>query len=517
MKWGVRAGALAVTSAMLLGFGAPSLTAGTASAASGGGSLRVLEDTDEAGSWTTFDPLTQNNAFDADYNNIIYGQLFEEAQNGKVIDDFAKSYSYGNGDKTFTIHLRPGLKFTDGTPLNAAAVKFNLQRDLDPKNACTCLVNFPVTKVTTPNNLTITLKLSRPVPFLAQAFFNEAPNWILAPSAFKKLGATKFGANPVGAGPFKIQSNVFSSKLVVVKNPGYWQKGHPLLNQITFSAIGNDTSALQALYANEQDVYEYLSAGSISLIPQIKSHGLTVYTLPGTGVDSVQLNTYKPPFNKKIDRQIIYYATDSKTINDHLFGGGFTLTESPAGPANTFFQAKVPGYLSYNPAKAKALLKKVGGLSIDLFTINALGAEETTEALQSQWQAVGIKVNIKGQFLPFAEVLTAFKTKSWQAYLGSMDGATDPALSGGLAGTLTTAGTESGLHDAKLDTMINQAGSIVNPEKRRALYSQIYKYISDNAYAPMMFAQSQHNISQKNITGLGSGLIIPWESVNITS
>lgn len=518
MSWTRRAGALAVASALLTGFGASNLGAvQTASAATSGGSLRVLEDTDEAGTWPTLDPITENNAFDADYNNVIYGQLLEESPTGKVIDDLAQSYAFSNGDRTFTLHLRPGIKFTDGTPLNAAAVQWNLERDFNPKSACTCDVNFPVTSVKTVGNLGVQLNLSRPVPFLAQAFFGEAPDWVLSPTAFKKMGEQKFGENPVGAGPFKVQTNVPSSKLVVVKNPDYWQKGHPLLNQITFSAIGNDTSALEALYSHQDDVYEYLSAGSISLIPQIKSHGLKVYTLPGTGVDSVQLNTYTAPFNKKIDREIIYYATDSKSIDQHLFGNSFTLTESPAGPANTFFQAKVPGYRQYDPAKAKALLKQVGGLSIKLGSVNALGAEQTTEALQSEWQAVGIKVNIKGQFLPVAQILQEFKTHSWQAYLGAMDGATDPAISGGLSTSLTTAGTLSGVHDKKLDSLIDQAASIVNVEQRRALYSEIYKYISDQAYAPMMFAQSQHNISQPDVTGMTDGLAIPWENVNISS
>jgi hypothetical protein len=113
-----------------------------------GGSLTVLEGAGFAGDWPDgLDPATNiNGAADQSYMDAIYGELFELGPKGAIVNDLATGYSFSSDATTITINLRQGVKFTDGTPFNASAVVWNIQRDL--KSACTCKPTWPVKSVT---------------------------------------------------------------------------------------------------------------------------------------------------------------------------------------------------------------------------------------------------------------------------------------------------------------------------------------------------------------------------------
>jgi peptide/nickel transport system substrate-binding protein len=126
-----------------------------------------------------------------------------------------------------------------------------------------------------------------------------------------------------------------------------------------------------------------------------KNPKLQVTQQLSTSPYNIQLNTDIPPFNNPKARQAIYYATDSEAIRSKLFQNRYPSTQGFTGPGGLFFEADVPGYRTYDLAKAKALVKELGGLKTQLGTINVLVAKQTTQALQSQWAQAGIKATIK--------------------------------------------------------------------------------------------------------------------------
>src|ERR1700742_1600041 len=131
-----------------------------------GGSLTVLEGKGFSGDWPLgFDPATNTTgSADQDYYNAVYGQLFELGDNGKLIYDLATGYQYSNGNRTVTIDLRPGVKFSDGSPLTADVVKWNWTRDLE--SSCTCAAEWTVArtnpKVTTSAPAASVIKVVNP-------------------------------------------------------------------------------------------------------------------------------------------------------------------------------------------------------------------------------------------------------------------------------------------------------------------------------------------------------------------
>jgi peptide/nickel transport system substrate-binding protein len=356
----------------------------------------VLLNSGYEGAWPTgLDPATNTNgAANQDLMNSIYGNLFELGPGGKVVPDLASGYSFSDGGKTVTIKLRPGVKFTDGTPLNAAAVAFNFKRDL--ASPCTCNPKgfgapFAPVPVTTPSPTSVQLHFVAPYAPAIHAFIDGNINWIASPTALKKMGEQQFKLKPVGAGPFEVVSDTLSSEVVLARNPGYWQAGHPLLDHLTFKTVGGDEAAYEAMLAGQGQAYVDMSTPAIE--QQARSH-FTVTQQQSTSPYDLQLNTKVAPFDNKLAREAIYYATNGQAIATHLFGNQYPSTESFTGPGGLFYEPTVPGYRGYDLAKAKALVKQLGGLTVNLGTINVLVATETTEALQSEWAQAGIKATI---------------------------------------------------------------------------------------------------------------------------
>src|ERR1700722_5450047 len=506
-----------------------------------GGSITVLESSGYSGAWTTLDPpLNKEGAATQDFMTAIYGQLFELGTGGAIVPDLATGYSFSPDAKTLTITLRQGVTFTDGTPFNAQAVATNWTRDLGtagisngftspwpiaempaPKSAPPCTAEPAATgvvQVTGP--YTIVLHMNAPDGAAIDELFDNIETWIASPAALAKEG-TSFGQNPVGAGPFQVVSNVPNNELIVKKNATYWQAGHPLLDQITFKTVGSDQAAYEAMLANEGQVYENLATNQ--LITESAQH-FTVENNLGTSPYDLQLNTAVAPFNNPKARQAIYAATNFAPILQHLFGGRYPVTQRFTGPGGICYQPAVPGYQGYDPTLAKQLLQETGlaNTTIQLGTIALSTAQDSMQALATEWEALGL--HVKQTSWPLSGLITAFEAnggKSWQSMVQTA-GAYDPATGVGVAFRFNSHSPFSGVHDPKLDSLLASAAGSTNLSTRCGFYDQAAEYIAKNYYGPFYFTLAPSNIAVHGVSGpgittpLASVVVvptIPWEDV----
>jgi peptide/nickel transport system substrate-binding protein len=523
--------------------GAASATGSTPSSAplKSGGSITVLESSGYSGAWSTLDPAeNKEGAATQDFMTAIYGQLFELGASGKVVPDLATGYTFSPDAKTVTITLRQGVKFTDGTPFNAQAVYYNWERDLGTtaiKNGLNppwLVAMLPAPKGSPPGTAepaaagaiqvtgpyTLVVHQIAPNGAFIDQLFDSIPNWIASPTALQKEGAS-FGQNPVGAGPFEVVTNTPNDELVVKKNPGYWQAGHPYLDQITFKTVGSDEAAYEALLANEGQVYEDMS--TTQLINESASH-FTVDNNLGTSPYDLQLNTSVAPFNNPKARQAIYAATNFAPILAHLFGSRYPVTESFTGPGGICYEPNVPGYQGYDPALAKQLIQETGlnKVTIQLGTINIQTAQNSMQALATQWEQLGLKVSI--QSWPLSGLIAAFEAnggKSWESMVQTA-GAYDPAGGIGVGFRFGSKSQFSGVHDPKLDTLLQDAQGSTSLSARCGFYDQAAAYIAKNYYGPFYFTFSPANVSVHGVSGPGLTTplasvavvpTIPWEDV----
>jgi ABC-type transport system substrate-binding protein len=500
--------AVAVVAGILAGCGSSNSSSTSASTAPhSGGSLTVLEGSSFAGAWPGLDPATDTDgAANQSYMDAIFGELFELGQGGKMIPDLATGYTYANGGKTWVFTLRKGVKFSDGTPFNAQAVAYNWQRDL--KSTCTCKPVFlSPPKITVTGPYTIQLALSYvDAPLLAD-LQDDIFNWIASPAAVQSMGEKAFALKPVGAGPFTVVSDSPSSELVLKANPHYWQKGLPYLKSLTFKPVLDDETALKDLQSGAGQAYEGMSTPSLA--PAFKSR-FTTTVEPSTSPYDIQLNTKIAPFNNMLAREAIYYATDTPLLDQKLFGNAYPVTQSFTAGAGLFYEPKVPGYLTYNLAKAKALVKQLGGISITLKTITSPVAQTLDEGLAEMWEAAGMKVTLQNYDL--TGLISVFLSGKWQSFLQTA-GAWDPEGGVGVAFRFASTSPFTGVHDPKVDALLAQASGTLNMAQRQQFNNELNAYIAKQAYGPFLFPIAGYNIADHGVGGPGLTTPIPSMAV----
>ncbi len=494
-------------------------TEATAGPPQSGGDLTVLEDGGFSGSWPTgLDPATNTTGgANLPQMSAIYGGLFmltskDDGSDAKVEPNQAESYEFADGGKTVRITLRKGITFSDGTPLDAAAVVFNIQRAM--KSTCTCKPLWPLATdgVAAEGDNVVVLKFTRPYAAAINAFPVTNANWIASPTAFQKLGADKFKITPVGAGPFTVVSNQLNSELVLKKNPNYFKKGLPYLDNLTFKSIGGDQPAYQALLAGQAQAYEGLN--TTPLLKQAQSNAqLTVTVQPPTSPYVVQLNTKIAPFNDQKAREAIYAATDFAAIAKGLFGGSFPVSQMFTGPGGLFHHEKIDGYPKYDLKKAKQLVQELGGLTVTLGTLDTYVAEQVMTALQTQWKDAGINVNIEKYQL--STLVQQFNSGKWQSMLQTA-GAWDPASGVGVGFRFQSTSPFSGVSDPELDQLLNDAAATIDSAQREDLYVKAAELIATKAYAPFGLAFAPANLAVKGVHGPGLTTKIPPIVVNST-
>ena len=329
----------------------------------------------------------------------------------------AESYTVSPDAKTYTFKLRKGVKFHDGTPFNAAAVKASFDHIVDPKtkslSAIGALGPYQETKVVDPYTVQVIFSAAN------AAFVNEMTQPTMAissPAALQKYG-TGYDTHPVGTGPFIFKSFVENDHVTVVRNPDYAWGPAPLgsgpakLDQITFRILPDPSSQANALTTNEIQIAQNLNPGDVT---SAVSNGKKKLTALSTGMPNcIMITAQKPPTDELAVRQAIEFATDAKSIINTLFKGLYSAADSVLTPATPGYNKNEVLY-SFNPAKAGQLLdgagwkKGSGGvrsrggkpLALEFINIANFGFDGISQLMQAQLASVGFKVTITDQAFP---------------------------------------------------------------------------------------------------------------------
>lgn len=352
-----------------------------------GGQLTVAIDAQPTG----FDPVTADDPSPgaASVSNEIFSTLTAPTASGTYAPYMAKSVTGNSDDSVWTITLRPDMKFSDGTPINAAAVEYNLSRMEASGGGFTEVKSF---QVTSPLTLVATLK----APWSAfPAALSGQPGWIASPTALKSEGKA-FATKPVGSGPYELQSWSQGNQIVLVRNPHFWRKGLPYLNKVTYKIITDSSARLSALQAGNVDAAEVQPSQAISA--GINSNKTQYqYQYLANGVDLVYFNTGVAPLNNLTARQAVIAATDRQALIKSVWQNVGGVANSPIPSTNPFYTAITPP--SFNLTQAKQLVAKYKQetgqpLTLTLSSSNDPTQQLEAQALQSMWQAAGISVKL---------------------------------------------------------------------------------------------------------------------------
>jgi peptide/nickel transport system substrate-binding protein len=468
------------------------MSAGGQATPASGGALTVLLSAGGLSQWPSLDPISAGQA-NSDFRNAIFGELFHQGAKGAIEPILASGHEVSADGLTVTIKLRGGVKFSDGTPFDAAAVDKAFKRSLDPANGCQCVTTFSAVKSTEAKGTdSVVLTLSRPFPALINAFISTALNWIPSPKAVDGMSQGDFGLKPIGAGPFVVESNDPSQRLVLNRNTGYFKQGFPYLDKLTFQSIGSDQSAYAGLQSGTAQMVQGMT--TVPLLTQGKQL-FNLVAVPSTGVWMTQFNAKSGPLANEDARKALRYATDTKALNDVLFEGLNKPTQSPTASGGLFYTESVGNYLGYDLDKARQAIAQVpGGLKVRMMTSSSNVGLQAAQALQAMWSKIGVQTEISQPDL--AGKQEKVRTGEWEILFG-FGGAFDPALNLGTASFFGSKGPNSGTADPALDKLLDDAAKAQDTAKRGELYKSAFQLLSDKSYANFLFENQTFNLVAK--------------------
>ncbi|HEY3683054.1 MAG TPA: ABC transporter substrate-binding protein [Streptosporangiaceae bacterium] len=373
----------------------------------GAGSAAALRVGESAGP-TSIDP-TKGGGESKAFFEPAYDPLIYMAADGTLQPRLATSWRYvGDRNEEFQITLRKGVVFSDGTPLDAAAVKANIEY---AGKAGTQVSPFlaAISSVHADDDLTVRLKLSEPHPLLPVLFSQEYfAGDMISPKAIAKparLAGTTFGAGKYVLDP---RATIAGDHYTYAKNTRYWNPRGIAYDKVVIKVLPNENTALAALKTGQVDAVH----GSFAIAGGAKSAGMRIAASPSI-VMGIQLNDrdgkLSAPLKDVRVRRALNFAVDRPKLAKAVFGSYGVPTEQPVAPGQDGYNATA--VYRYDPAEARRLLAAAGyprgfRLPVVISTDNPYG-KNLLQAMAAQFAQIGVTVTIstkvQSQFFPSLE------------------------------------------------------------------------------------------------------------------
>jgi peptide/nickel transport system substrate-binding protein len=340
---------------------------------------------------TSWDPVTSSTGNDINTISLVYASLTQLDPVGNAVPGLAESWTYNADGTAVTFTLRPGLTFTDGTPLDADAVRQSLLRGKTQESSLLKDQLATIADITTSGDRDVTLLLAAPdfqVPNLLAGKTGE----IVSPAAFT-ADAAAIPTAPVGAGPFRIESFVPESKAVLVRNPGYWDADNIRIDRLELTAGTDPSSVIAAVQTGALDVATITGAQ----VAQAEAVGLEVEVIDTLGVSQVDVHSGLDPLTDRRVVDALKFAIDRQAIIDVVNAGVGDVAYQPFPEGYVAYNPALDGVFAYEPDTTRRLLADAGVApgSLDLtVTVNSV-QQSTAELVQQQLQAVGVNATIK--------------------------------------------------------------------------------------------------------------------------
>lgn len=341
----------------------------------------------------TLDPAFAGDNVDIWVDSLIFEGLVRASEDGKEIEPcLADTWEISDDGLTYTFHLRDEAKFSDGTDVTAEDAAFSINRSLN-EGSWNSLISC-IKEAKAVDEDTVEIDLNNPSGSLLSCLASFICA-IYPESYYSTADADTLTKEPLGTGAFYLEEWKPDEKMILKKNPYYWETGYPLADEIDLLVVPDDNTRLMQLQAGQIDAMEGVSA---QMREQLQNTaGVNIIDFPTTHVDYVSFNYTSEKLNDKRVRQALNYATNREDINQAVFGGLGTLCPSVVWPTAEYFNPDQKSY-AYDPDKAKELLAEAGAENLDLNLIISTGdASSLMEAtiLKDQWSKVGVNLNIE--------------------------------------------------------------------------------------------------------------------------
>jgi len=450
--------------------------------------------------------LDPTSAAAAAIDQVVYSNVFEGLTrfmaDGSVVAGLAESWEISEDGLTYTFKLHDGVRFHDGTSMDAEDVKFSLDRARAEDSTNAQKARFVgITDVTVIDPLTVQVTLAEQNGnFLFNMAWGDAV--IVAPESIETIAS-----NPVGTGAFKFSDWVQGDRIEIVRNDDYW--GEPAkLEAATFKFISDPTAAFGAMMAEDLDVF--INFPAPENLPQFDADPRFQVLVGSTeGETILAINNKLPPMDNILVRQAITHAIDRQAIIDGaMFGYGT--------PIGTHFAPHNPAYVDltgnseYDPEKAKALLAEAGladGFTTTLKLPPPSYARRGGEIIAAQLRAVGIETEITN--LEWAQWLEeAFRGKDFGLTIVSHTEPMDIDI---------YANPDYYFQYAAEDfvAIMDQLNSTTDPDARNSLMADAQRNISENYVNGFLFQLASLGVAKADVVGIWANQ--PTQAIDLTA
>jgi peptide/nickel transport system substrate-binding protein len=345
----------------------------------------------------------------------IYQTLVDYNENEQVIPQLAKSWTISPNGLTYTFHLQTGVKWQNGTAFKATDVQASIEEAMQPTDTREAPLLTNVKSVVGNNAAnTVTIYMKRKDYLLL--------NTLVDVQITPHIKGLNLATDPIGTGPFTFVKWIQNDEIVLKKNPYYWQKDRPYLNEIVYHIIPDPTTETLQLTTGQVDLVDGITPSEVPTVKADKN--LTIYSVPEAQEPApyfIVFNVRKGPLSNAKVREALSWAINRNQIKEDL-QGYFFVEGSAFPPGNAFYDPKAISYVPQNLKLAKSLLAQAGyksGFSITLKYFTVTDAYPTiAEVVAENWGQIGVKVTLQPVEIA-AWVADVFTNFNFQAALTS--------------------------------------------------------------------------------------------------
>lgn len=336
-----------------------------------------------------WDPVVSGSGAQFRILSLVYASLTEIDEQGRAVPSLAESWDYNAAGDQVTFHLRPNLRFSDGSPLDAEAVKHYLERAKTQKNSALFGDLTSIKAVTAASATDVVVHLSQ-VDYQIPLLLGERVAQIT--SAKAAADPARLDQAPVGAGPFIVTENVPGSHVYLTKNPDYWNAADIHIDRVELEAAPDPATLVSSISTGVYD----LANLAPNQVKAAQAAGLDVVFQPGFNASNISININKAPFDNPKVVDAVRYATNRQEFVDKATFGYGEATDQPFPTGYIAYDKGSANRYPYNRDRAKQLLAEAGYAPGQIKLPLVVPAQSSTaEIVQSQLAAVGIEVTIK--------------------------------------------------------------------------------------------------------------------------
>ena len=406
-------------------------------------------------------------------------KLFDLDEKLNIVPQLATSYQWSSDNKSLTLKLRNGVTFHDGEKLDAAAVKYNLERHKNMKGSSRRGELAVVSSVDAVDASTVRINLAAPfAPLLA--VLTDRAGMMVSPKAAEAAGE-KFGARPVCSGPFRFVERIAQDRIVVERFPAYWNKGQIHFERIVYQPIVDATVRIANLRSGQLDFIERVAPSDI---PNIRSDSrFRVAKIVEIGYQGITINVGKSDVAQKNPlgkdprvREALELSLDRDAIVKVAMEGEAQPGNQWVAPTNQFYGKGAP-IPKRNVERARQLLREAGvpNPSFTLMTPTTSDAQRIAQIVQAMAKEAGFDVKIHST--EFATSLNLADKGQFEAYVLAWSGRADP--DGNLHTMLACKGPTNyaGYCKEDVEALINESRTSLDAARRVAAYDKIAQQV----------------------------------------